>query len=81
MFVDLVGSGVYLVRHMQRGGDMEVFWMMFDHIKHLHNYTMIAYHVYDNKHCKVSAIACCDMQLEDAQIHTLLWENLNIVML
>lgn len=42
---------------------------------------MIAYHVYDNRYCKVLTIPCCDMQLEDAQTHTLLWENLNAVML
>lgn len=36
MFVDLVGSGVDIVRCAQCGGDMKEFWMMFDHAKCLH---------------------------------------------
>ena len=31
-FVDLAGSGVGLVRHMQHDGDMENSWIMFDHV-------------------------------------------------
>lgn len=54
---------------------------MFDHVKQLHGWTMMVCHGYDNKHCKVLTIACCDMQLEDAHAQTLLWENLNAIML
>lgn len=38
-------------------------------------------HVYNNKFCKVHAIECCETQLDDAQAHPVLWENLNVVML
>ena len=38
-------------------------------------------HVYDNKHCKVLTITCCDVQSEDARAQTIFWENLNVVML
>lgn len=31
----------------------------------------MACHIYDNKHCKVLTIACCDMQSKDAQAQTL----------
>ena len=39
MFVDLVGSGVNLVRCMQSDEDMENYWIIFDHIKCLYNWT------------------------------------------
>ena len=35
MSVDLVGSGVNLVKRMHYGGDMENSWIMFDHVKRL----------------------------------------------
>lgn len=55
-------------------------WLMFDHIKRVKDWTMMACHVYDSKYCKVLTIACCDMQYEDGVAHTLIWDNLNIVM-
>ena len=61
MSVNLAGSGVDLVRRMQHSGDMENSWIMFDHVKRLHNSTMMVCHVYDNKYCKILTIACCDM--------------------
>jgi hypothetical protein len=81
MSVDLAGSGVDLVKRMQCGGDMENSWIMFDHVKRLQDWTTMACHVYDSKHCKVLTIACCDMQSEDARAQTIFWENLNVVML
>jgi hypothetical protein len=81
MSVDLAGSGVDLVKRMQCGGDMENSWIMFDHVKRLQDWTTMACHVYDSKHCKVLTIACCDMQSEDARAQTIFWENLNAVML
>ena len=35
MSVDLPGSGVDLVKRMQVKGDMENFWIMFNHLKRL----------------------------------------------
>ena len=32
MSVDLPGSGVDLVERMQEGGNMENYWIMFDHV-------------------------------------------------
>ena len=33
--VDLPGSGVDLVKPMQVGGDVEISWIRFDHVKRL----------------------------------------------
>lgn len=33
IFINLLGSDVDFVKHMQVGGDMENFWIMFDHVK------------------------------------------------
>jgi hypothetical protein len=60
------GSGVYLVRRMQPGGDLENAWIMFDHVKRIKQWTTMACHVYDSAYCRVMTIAVCDMQSEDA---------------
>ena len=31
---------------------MENFWIMFNHVKHLKNWTTMAYHVYDSQYYK-----------------------------
>ena len=41
------GSGVNLVVQMQPSGDLELAWIMFDHIKHVSNWTTMACHMYD----------------------------------
>ena len=41
------GSGVYLVRRMQPGGDLESAWIMSDHVKRVIRWTTMACHVYD----------------------------------
>ena len=51
---------------------MEISWIIFDHVKHLKNWTTLACHVYDNKYYKVLTIAYCDMQSEDGRAQTLL---------
>lgn len=66
MSMDLVVSGVDLVKHMQCGGDMKKSWIMLDHVKCLKVWTTLACHVYDSKHCMGFIIICCDMQSEDA---------------
>ena len=44
MSVDILGSGVNIVKRMQVGGDMENSWIMFDHVKRLKGWTTLAYH-------------------------------------
>jgi hypothetical protein len=74
------GSGVDLVKRMQKGGDLENAWMMFDHVKRVKLWTTMACHVYDSTYCRVMSIACCDMQSEDADAQIVFWKNLNAVM-
>jgi hypothetical protein len=35
MFVNGNGSGCDLVKWMQVGGDLQTFWIIFDHVKHV----------------------------------------------
>lgn len=51
---------------------MENSWMMFDHVKLLHDWTIMVWHVY-NKHCKGLTIVCFDMLLEDVQAIPCYW--------
>jgi hypothetical protein len=51
------GSGVDLVRRMQVGGDLQISWLMFDHVKRVRGWTTMAYHVYDSEYCRVMTIA------------------------
>ena len=51
---------------MQRGGDLELQWVMFDHAKHINHWTTLGVHVYDPTHCKVMTICVCDMKSEMA---------------
>jgi hypothetical protein len=74
------GSGVYLVKRMQPGGDPEDAWIIFDHVKRVKHWTTMAYHVYDSTYCLIITIVVCDMQLEDAAAQMVLWKNLNDVM-
>jgi hypothetical protein len=73
MYVDLPGSDVALVKMMKVGGDMENSWIIFDYVKCLKDSTTVVCHVYDSRHCKVSTIACCNMQSED--YHLILLNN------
>jgi hypothetical protein len=68
MLVDGLGSGVDLVKHMEPGGDLENTWLMFDHVKHVQEWTTMACHVYDVAYCKVMTITVCDMQSEDTKV-------------
>ena len=62
-----VGSGADLVRRMQPGGDLELAWIMFDHIKRVVGWTSLGAHVYNLIYCKVMTIAVCDMMCEMAE--------------
>lgn len=59
MLVDLPWSGVNCVKCMQVGRDMKNYWVLFDHIKCLKDWTTLAYHMYDSKYCKVPTIVFC----------------------
>ena len=73
-------SGVDLVKRMQPGGDLENTWPMFDHAKHVKEWTTMACHVYDATYCKVMTIAIYDMQSEDTTAQCIMWRELNDLM-
>ena len=64
-------SGVDSVRRMQPGGDLELAWIMFDHVKRVVEWTSLGAHVYNPVFCKVMTICVCDMmyKMADAQEH------------
>ncbi len=55
------GSGYDLVKWMQPRGNLQTAWIMFDHVKHVEDWTTLACHVYDSFYYKVMMIAICDM--------------------
>jgi hypothetical protein len=61
MLEDELGSGMDIVKRMQPGGDLENAWLMFDHVKCVHEWTTMVCYVYDTAYCKVMTIAICDM--------------------
>jgi hypothetical protein len=63
-FVDLVGNLANLGKPMFHCEDMENLWTMFDHVKRLFYWILMAYHVYNNRHYMVLTIACSDMQIQ-----------------
>ena len=74
------GSGVDLVARMQLGGDLQLAWIMFDHVKRVINWTTMACHVYDFTYQRVMTSACCDFQSKDKDAQIIFWKNLNHVM-
>ena len=60
-----LGSRMDLVHRMQPGGDLEHVLIIFDHVKHVTNWTTMACHVYDATYQHVMTIACCDFQSKD----------------
>jgi hypothetical protein len=77
MLEDGPGSGVDLVKRMQPGGDLENAWLIFDHVKHVKEWTTMVCHVYNATYCKVMTIAVCDMQSEDTKVQCIMWRELN----
>ncbi len=59
---------------------MQDAWVMFDHVKCVELWTIMACHVYDATYHKVLIIAICNMQLEDMDVQCVLWLKLNDVM-
>lgn len=74
------GSGVSLVKRMQKGGDLGNCFLMFDHVKRVKDWTTMACHVYDPVYQRVMTIAVCDMQSKDTESQQLMWEALIHVM-
>ena len=74
------GSGVDLVRRMQKGGNLESEYIMFDYVKRVPYCTTLGAHVYDPTHCKVMTIFCCDMKSEMADHQKQMWLYLISVM-
>jgi hypothetical protein len=50
---------------------------MFDHVKCVVGWTIMACHVYDLTYCKVMAIMVCDMQFEHTKAQQVMWTKLN----
>ena len=67
------GSGMDLVRRMQPGGDLELSWIMFDHVKWVVGWTLLGAHVYDPVFCKVMTICACDMMCEMVDAQEQMW--------
>ena len=59
-------SGVDLVQRMQAGNDLELDWIIFDHVKRIVGWTSLGAHVYDPIYYKVMTICMCDMMCEMA---------------
>ena len=67
------GSGVDLVQRMQLSGDLELAWIMFDHVKRVVGWTLLGAHVYDPVFCKVMTICVCDMMCKMADAQEQMW--------
>ncbi len=74
------GSGYDLIKPMQPKGDLQITWIMFDHVKCVEGWMTFVCHVYDYFYCKVMIITICDMQFKDTKSQCVLWQNLNKVM-
>jgi len=72
-----VGNRVGLVAQMQPKGDLDNSWIMFDHVKQVISWKMMAYHVYDSRYCKVMTITICDMQTKNTKAQQIMWTKLN----
>jgi hypothetical protein len=61
MSINGAASKFDLVQQMQPGDDLQNAWMMFDHVKCVQGWMVMACHVYDPIYCKVMTIMVCDM--------------------
>jgi hypothetical protein len=53
---------------MQLARDLHNTWIMFDHVKYVDDWPIMAYHVYHPTYCKVMTVIICDMQSEDIKV-------------
>jgi hypothetical protein len=61
MFIEGDGGGCDLVKRMQPRGNLETYWLMFDHIKHV-GWMAPTCHMSDPIYYKMMTIVVCDMQ-------------------
>jgi hypothetical protein len=54
---------------------------MFDHVKCVDGWTIMACHVYNLAYCKMMTIVICDMQFKDIEVQRIMWTKLNEMML
>ena len=80
MLTEGLGIGVDLIRWMQLVGNLHNAWLMFDHVKHVKEWTTMTCHVYNTEYKKVMTIAMCDMQSKDTEVQVQFWRSLNVVM-
>jgi hypothetical protein len=52
---------------------------MFDHVKHVQEWTTVACHIYDPIYYKVIMIVVYDMQFKDMEVQCIVWRKLNVV--
>ncbi len=58
-------------------GYQRTSWVMFDHIKIVHDWTTMGAHVYDLFCCHLLTITLCEMKAEDLESQSLFWTCLN----
>ncbi len=66
---------------MQPRGELQNCWLIFYHVKCVHGWTTMAYHVYDLMYCKMFTIAICNMQCKSIEVQCVMWKKLNHVIL
>ena len=71
-----VDSGVDLIHKMQPDGDLELAWIMFNHVKRVVGWTSLEAHVYDPVYCKVRTIAVCDVMWQMAEAQEQMWQSM-----
>ena len=69
-----------IVCRMQKDGNLQSEFIMFDHVKRVPYWTTLGAHVYNPIHCKVMTIYCCDMKSEMANHQKQMWMSLIAVM-
>ena len=67
------GSGIDLLTRMGPGKDLEGVWVMFGHVKRIHNWTTMACHIYEPNFC---SLITSEMKREDADSQLLLWNEI-----
>ena len=66
-------SGVDLICKMQLDGNLELAWIMFDHVKRVVGWMSLGAHVYNLVYYKVMTIAVCNMMYKMAEAQEQMW--------
>ncbi len=72
MSLNNYGNNVGLVRWMQPCGDLKNAWIIFDHVKHVIGWTVVACHIYDSIYYKVMIITIYDIQSKSMEVECVL---------